>query len=145
MPPTSLLAGLAIFAARAGASRGPPPARAAPPPDPVADAAAIVIHGALRLTLLSASFIRVDAAVGGNSTSGNADFDDRASFRIVNRRLPAPAFSVRALNASAIAVTTSALVVTLNSGAVVNPTCDAAPLADTDAIMAVRSPVYPVA
>lgn len=93
MPPT--FAVLALLAARADAFRGAPPARAAAPPDPIADPAATVVHGSLRLTLLSPSFIRVDAGVGAS----NASFDDRASFRVVNRRLPVPAFTVRALNA----------------------------------------------
>ena len=139
MPPTTtFIFALALFAASTRAGRGAPPARAAPLPDPVADAAAVILHGALRLTLLSPSFIRVDAAVRGNAT-----FDDRASFRIVNRRLPAPLFSLRALNATAIAVTTTALTVTLNDAAAVPPRCDAAPLADTDAAAPVRSPTYP--
>ena len=80
---------------RVAAAHIPPPAPPAPPTtpcvseasdppvhDPVASSEAVVTIGRkLRLTVLTSTVIRMDST-----------FDDRASFTIVNRRLPRPTF-----------------------------------------------------
>ena len=68
-------------------------------PDPQADPLSIVTQGRLRVTVLTPSFVRVEVgSVSGES--GAAVFDDRATFRIVNRRLPVPQFVVTTVNAT---------------------------------------------
>ena len=134
-----ILATLLVLAAtRAGSS----PVRAPlPPADPVADASAVIQHGPIRLTVLAANFVRVE--LGAVDAAGNASFDDRATFRVVNRRLPVPSFTVATLNETAITVSTSVLVVTLNADGSNNRSCTAAPSPDTDAVSPQRSPTYP--
>ena len=54
--------------------------------DPVADPAAVVTSGNARFTVLTSRMIRIQY-------SETAQFEDRATFAIVNRRLPVPAFT----------------------------------------------------
>ena len=54
--------------------------------DPVADSAAIVVSGNARFTVLTSQMIRIQY-------SQSALFEDRATFGIVNRRLPVPEFT----------------------------------------------------
>lgn len=79
--------------------------------DPVAPAAATVVVGRTRLTLLSPHLFRFEVS-SANATA--PVFDDRATTVVVNRRPNTiPAFSVARLNASAATVTTSALTITV--------------------------------
>ena len=54
--------------------------------NPVADPNAIVISGDMRFTVLTPEMIRIE-------WSGNQIFEDRASFSVINRRLPVPSFT----------------------------------------------------
>ena len=54
--------------------------------DPVADPAAVVTSGNVRFTVLTSQMIRIQY-------SATAQFEDRATFAIVNRRLPVPEFT----------------------------------------------------
>ena len=54
--------------------------------DPVADPAAVVTSGKARFTVLTSKMIRIQY-------SATAQFEDRATFAIVNRRLPVPQFT----------------------------------------------------
>ena len=54
--------------------------------DPVADPAAVVTSGNARFTVLTSRMIRIQY-------SRTAQFEDRATFAIVNRRLPVPSFT----------------------------------------------------
>ncbi len=54
--------------------------------DPVADPAAVVVSGNARFTVLTSRMIRIQY-------SSSAQFEDRATFGIVNRRLPVPEFT----------------------------------------------------
>ena len=54
--------------------------------NPVADPAAVVTSGNMRFTVLTPQMIRIQY-------SDKAQFEDRATFAIVNRRLPVPAFT----------------------------------------------------
>ena len=54
--------------------------------DPVADPAAVVTSGNARFTVLTNRMIRIQY-------SASAQFEDRATFAIVNRRLPVPQFT----------------------------------------------------
>ena len=51
--------------------------------DPVADPKAIVRSGDMRFTVLTPEMIRIE-------WSDKQQFEDRASFTVVNRRLPVP-------------------------------------------------------
>ena len=62
------------------------PANAQDVLDPVADPAAVVTSGKARFTVLTSRMIRIQY-------SASAKFEDRATFAIVNRRLPIPQFS----------------------------------------------------
>ncbi len=59
-----------------------------PPFDPIADPSATVVAGQARFTVLTPRLIRLE-------WSPQADFEDRASLAIVQRRLPVPDFDVR--------------------------------------------------
>ena len=72
--------------------------------DPVADSAVIVTSGCARFSILTERLVRMEY-----STSGK--FDDRASFAVINRKLPVPAFHVTK-NLSTTIVTTDALQLT---------------------------------
>ena len=54
--------------------------------NPVADPAAVVVSGNVRFTVLTSQMIRIQY-------SSNAQFEDRATFAVVNRRLPVPDFT----------------------------------------------------
>lgn len=54
--------------------------------DPVADPKAVVVDGKARFMVLTPEMIRVEYAPSGK-------FEDRATFSVVNRRLPVPKFS----------------------------------------------------
>ena len=54
--------------------------------NPIADPNAIVTSGDMRFTVLTPEMIRIE-------WSGNQVFEDRASFTVINRRLPVPAFT----------------------------------------------------
>ena len=54
--------------------------------NPVADPAAVVVSGNVRFTVLTSQMIRIQY-------SSNAQFEDRATFTVVNRRLPVPNFT----------------------------------------------------
>ena len=55
-------------------------------PDPMADTAAIVRSGHVRFTILTPRMIRIQY-------SSRDRFEDRATFAVINRRLPVPAFT----------------------------------------------------
>ena len=54
--------------------------------NPVADPAAVVVSGKVRFTVLTSRMIRIQY-------SSTAKFEDRATFAVVNRRLPVPEFT----------------------------------------------------
>ena len=54
--------------------------------EPVADPAAMVIAGNARFTVLTPALIRME-------WSPNSEFEDRASFVFINRRLPVPEYT----------------------------------------------------
>ena len=56
--------------------------------EPMADSAAIVTSGKARFTVLTPQLIRIQY-------SGTSKFEDRATFAVVNRKLPVPRFSQR--------------------------------------------------
>lgn len=55
--------------------------------NPVADSAAMVVSGCVRFTVLTSQMIRIQC-------SRTKKFEDRATFAIVNRRLPVPEYTV---------------------------------------------------
>ena len=57
-------------------------------PDPLADPEAVVTSGRARFTVLTPEMIRIQY-------SSTAKFEDRATFAVVNRRLPVPAYTIR--------------------------------------------------
>ena len=57
-------------------------------PDPVADPQAVVTSGRARFTVLTPQMIRIQY-------STTSQFEDRATFAVLNRRLPVPRFSTR--------------------------------------------------
>ena len=114
-----------------------------PPPDPVADANAVITQGPLRLTVLTPGLVRLE--LGGNSSGGGVTWDDRATLSVVNRRTPVPSLKVTRINATATRVDTAVLSVTLvgsGSGPGSKSTCTA-PMENMDAGAPSRSPTYP--
>ncbi len=59
--------------------------------NPVANSEAIVTTGTMRFTVLTPEIIRIEQ-------SDSKEFEDRASFVVVNRNLPVPNFSKRTEN-----------------------------------------------
>ena len=59
--------------------------------NPVADPAAVVVSGNARFTVLTSQMIRIQY-------SSTAQFEDRATFAIVNRRLPVPEFTTETVD-----------------------------------------------
>ena len=55
--------------------------------NPLADSAAMVVSGKVRFTVLTSRMIRIQY-------SNASKFEDRATFAIVNRRLPVPEYTV---------------------------------------------------
>jgi hypothetical protein len=82
----------------------PPSASAAATNDPTAAPAAVTLSGCARFTILTERLIRMESSATGK-------FDDRASFAVINRRLPVPAFEV-VRNASTTTIRTAALELT---------------------------------
>jgi alpha-glucosidase len=72
--------------------------------NPVADPLAVVVQGNARFTVLTPELIRMEWAEDGQ-------FEDRASFGFVNRRLPVPQFTVRKRSGK-LTIKTSALTLT---------------------------------
>lgn len=56
--------------------------------NPVADPDAVVVSGKMRFTVLTSKMIRIEY-------SPTSQFEDRATFAVVNRRLPVPSFTQR--------------------------------------------------
>lgn len=56
--------------------------------EPKADPKAVVVSGCARFTVLTPQMIRIQY-------SKEKKFEDRATFAVVNRRLPVPAFKTR--------------------------------------------------
>ena len=78
--------------------------------DPVATPASIVASGSCaRFTMLTERLVRMESS----ASAGN--FDERASFAVINRRLPEPAFHVRR-NATATVISTADLRLTHTHG-----------------------------
>lgn len=76
--------------------------------DPVADPDAIVVSGKMRFTVLTPQMIRIQY-------SATSKFEDRATFGIVNRRLPVPAYTVED-DGSYLYIRTSALTLRYKKG-----------------------------
>ncbi len=86
--------------------------------NPVADPDAIVTSGTMRFTVLTPEMIRIEQ-------SDSSKFEDRASFVVVNRRLPVPAYSTKT-EAGYLYILTSKLELKyrLDSDPLVNDPCD---------------------
>ena len=76
--------------------------------DPVADPDAIVVSGKMRFTVLTPQMIRMEY-------SATSTFEDRATFGIVNRRLPVPDYTVDE-EGSYLYIRTSALTLRYKKG-----------------------------
>lgn len=74
--------------------------------DPVAAPGAVVAAGNARFTVLTSRLVRMEWAEDGR-------FEDRASFAIVNRRLPVPRFSVKR-NGQKVTIRTDSLTIVYN-------------------------------
>ncbi|GHU68203.1 hypothetical protein FACS189413_04530 [Bacteroidia bacterium] len=77
--------------------------------NPQADPAAIVQSGNMRFTVLTPEMIRIE-------WSASNQFEDRASFVVINRRLPVPGYTVREENGY-LYITTDKLVLRYKTGA----------------------------
>lgn len=86
--------------------------------NPVAERAAIVTSGAMRFTVLTPEMIRIE-----HSTS--KQFEDRASFVVLNRSLPVPGYSTKTENGY-LYITTNKLELKykVNSDPMLNDPCD---------------------
>lgn len=76
--------------------------------DPVANPEAIVQSGNMRFTVLTPQMIRIQY-------SSKKAFEDRATFTVVNRKLPVPAFTTREEDGY-LYITTEALVLKYRIG-----------------------------
>ena len=87
--------------------------------DPSPDPASVVVSpsGRARFTVLSPRLLRMQWSASGG-------FSDAPTIAVVNRRLPVPAFTVAHPNATAITITTLALVLTFDDAA--QPGCGGA-------------------
>jgi hypothetical protein len=81
--------------------------------DPQADPAAIVISGKARFTVLTPQMIRIQY-------STSQKFEDRATFAVVNRKLPVPAYTTRE-EGGYLYIETEALKLRYRVGAAINP------------------------
>ena len=81
--------------------------------DPQADPAAVVQSGRARFTVLTPQMIRIQY-------SATQQFEDRATFAVINRRLPVPQFSTRE-EGGYLYIETSALTLRYRVGTVFNP------------------------
>ena len=86
--------------------------------NPVADPNAMVTSGNMRFTLLTPEMIRIE-------WSGKQIFEDRASFVVVNRRLPVPSYTTNTSDGY-LYITTDKLELRykLNSNPMINDPCD---------------------
>ncbi|HEX3009212.1 MAG TPA: TIM-barrel domain-containing protein [Bacteroidales bacterium] len=86
--------------------------------NPVADKAAIVTSGSMRFTVLTPEMIRIE-----HSTS--KQFEDRASFVVLNRKLPVPGYSTKTENGY-LYITTNKLELKykVDSDPMLNDPCD---------------------
>ncbi len=82
--------------------------------NPVADPAAVVTSGNARFTVLTSQMIRIQY-------SSTASFEDRATFSIVNRRLPVPEFTTETSDGY-LYIRTSDLVLRYKEGSEFKPT-----------------------
>eukprot|EP01052_Picozoa_sp_SAG31_P013090 SAG31_NODE_780_length_12148_cov_7.369295_3_plen_918_part_00 len=69
--------------------------------DPVADTSATITSGCARFSILTERLVRMEYSTNGK-------FDDRASFAVINRKLPVPGFQV-SKNKSTTVITTKTL------------------------------------
>ena len=84
--------------------------------NPVPDPSAVVLHGKLRVTVLSDSLVRIEASNYTNAANPNdIKFDDRATLAMVNRDTPVPAYSVKKINATAISISLPAMEIVHNA------------------------------
>ncbi len=81
--------------------------------NPVADPAAMVTSGRARFTVLTPQMIRIQY-------STRQLFEDRATFAVINRRLPVPAYTTREENGY-LYIETEALTLRYKVGSVINP------------------------
>ena len=81
--------------------------------NPVADEAAVVQSGGMRFTVLTPQLIRIQY-------SRQQKFEDRATFAVVNRRLPVPDFTTREEDGY-LYITTDALELRYRVGSVPSP------------------------
>ena len=80
--------------------------------NPVADAKAMVKAGCARFTVLTPEMIRIQY-------SSSKQFEDRATFAVVNRRLPVPAYKVKK-KGGWLTITTDALTLRYKMGALIS-------------------------
>lgn len=78
--------------------------------NPMADPKATVVAGAARFTVLTSRVIRMEY-----SAAANAQFEDRATLAILNRKLPVPAFT-QSTKTGVLTITTSDLELTYTVG-----------------------------
>ncbi len=88
--------------------------KAQPECDPKANQAAVVEEGNMRFTVLTPELIRIQY-------SSAKQFEDRATFGIVNRNLPVPEFTTRT-DDTYLYITTSALELRYRKGGILKPT-----------------------
>lgn len=76
--------------------------------DPQADPQAVVVFGPARFTILTDCLLRLELS----KFKDHPKFDDRATFTVINRRLPVPQFSLRHPDPSTVLIKTSSLQLT---------------------------------
>lgn len=82
--------------------------------DPIADSAAVITSGNMRFTVLTPQMIRIQY-------SSQKKFEDRATFGVVNRKLPVPQFTTKTENGY-LYITTEALTLRYKVGTIPYPT-----------------------
>ena len=82
--------------------------------DPVADPAAVVVSGNARFTVLTSRMIRIEY-------SSTRQFEDRATFAIVNRRLPVPSYTTEETDGY-LYIRTADVTLRYKVGSVIQPT-----------------------
>ena len=87
--------------------------RAADVVDPQADPAAVITSGRARFTVLTPQMIRIQY-------STTQKFEDRATFAVINRRLPVPAFTTKE-EGGYLYIETEALKLRYRVGGIINP------------------------
>ena len=81
--------------------------------NPVADPAAVVTSGRARFTVLTPEMIRIQY-------SSTAKFEDRATFAVINRHLPVPAYTTREENGY-LYIETEALTLCYKKNSIISP------------------------